>query len=122
VYLGLRGNTWVTGHRRKLDVEELYDLYSPPNIIRMIKMRTRWVGHVARTEQKGNACRVLVWKAARKRPLVRIMFKSQENIKVYVDKRRSGFFWLRIRTNGGVLMNAVMNTKLTKNAELFLTI
>lgn len=60
-------------------------------------------------------------KAERKRPLVRIMFKSQENIKVYVERRRSGFFRLKIRTSGGVLMNAVMNTKLTKNAEHFLT-
>ena len=39
---------------------------------------------------------------------------------MYVDRRRSGFFWLRIRKSGGVLMNAVMNTKLTKNAEHFL--
>jgi hypothetical protein len=41
---------YAIGDRRKLHVEELYDLYSPPNIIRMIKIRTRWVGHVARTE------------------------------------------------------------------------
>jgi len=41
---------YATGDRRKLHVEELYDLYSPPNIIRMIKIRrTRWVEHVART-------------------------------------------------------------------------
>lgn len=29
----------VTGGRRKFHVEKLYDLYSPPNIIRMIKIR-----------------------------------------------------------------------------------
>ena len=27
---------------------ELYDLYSPANTIRVIKYRTKWVGHVAR--------------------------------------------------------------------------
>jgi hypothetical protein len=40
----------VTGDWRKLHKEELHNLYSSPNIIRMIKSRRiRWVGHVART-------------------------------------------------------------------------
>jgi len=35
--------------RRKLHEEELYDLYSSPNIVRVIKSRRmRWPGHVAR--------------------------------------------------------------------------
>ena len=37
---------------RKLHNEELNDLYSSPNIMRMIKSRRmRWAGHVARTEE-----------------------------------------------------------------------
>jgi hypothetical protein len=44
----------VTGGWRKLHKEEIYDLYSSPNIIRLIKSRRlRWEGHVARM---GGAC------------------------------------------------------------------
>ena len=39
----------VTGECRKLYNEELNDLYSSPNIFRVIKSRRmRWTGHVAR--------------------------------------------------------------------------
>jgi hypothetical protein len=39
----------VTGDWRKLHNEGLHNLYSLPNIIRMIKSRRmRWTGHVAR--------------------------------------------------------------------------
>jgi hypothetical protein len=39
----------VTAEWRKLHNEELHDSYSPPSIIRIIKVRRkRWAGHVAR--------------------------------------------------------------------------
>ena len=39
----------VTRELRKLHNEELIDLYSSPNIVRVIKLRRmRWAGHVAR--------------------------------------------------------------------------
>ena len=39
----------VTGKWRKLYNEELNDLYSLPNIVRVVKSRRmRWAGHVAR--------------------------------------------------------------------------
>jgi hypothetical protein len=43
----------VRGGWRKLHNEELHNLYSWPNIIRMIKLRkVRWTGQVARMGQK----------------------------------------------------------------------
>jgi hypothetical protein len=39
----------VTREWRKLHNEELNDLYCSPNIVRTIKSRMRWMGHVART-------------------------------------------------------------------------
>jgi hypothetical protein len=61
----------VTGKWRKLHNEELRDLYSSPSIIRIIKPRMRWVGHVARMGEKRNAYRLLVGKPEGKRPLGR---------------------------------------------------
>jgi hypothetical protein len=44
----------VTGDWRKLHNEELHNLYSLPNIIRLIKSRRmKWVGHVARMVRRG---------------------------------------------------------------------
>jgi hypothetical protein len=44
----------VTGDWAKLHNEELHNLYSSPNLIRMFKSRRmRWAGHVAQTGRKG---------------------------------------------------------------------
>jgi hypothetical protein len=44
---------------RKLHNDELRGYYSSQNIIRIIKPRRMWTGHVARTEKR-NAYRILV--------------------------------------------------------------
>jgi hypothetical protein len=55
----------------KLHNEELHDLYSSSSIIRVVKSRMTWVGHVARMGEKRNAYRLLVGKPEGKRPLWR---------------------------------------------------
>jgi len=46
----------VTGEWRKLHTEELRDLYTLPNIVRVVKSRRmRWAGHVARMG-RGEVC------------------------------------------------------------------
>jgi hypothetical protein len=52
----------VTGGWRKLLNEELHNLYSSPSIIRMIKSKMRWTGHVERMAEKMDVYRVLVRK------------------------------------------------------------
>jgi hypothetical protein len=62
----------VTRGWRKLQNEELHNLYPSPSIIRMIKSRRmRWVGRVARMWEKRNAYRILVGNPEGKRPLGR---------------------------------------------------
>jgi hypothetical protein len=52
-----------TGGYRKLYNEDLLNLYSSPNIIRMIKSRkTSWEGHVARIEDMRTECKILLGK------------------------------------------------------------
>ena len=45
----------------------IYDLYSSPNIVRVIKLRRmKWAGHVARVVEEREVYRVLVGKTERK--------------------------------------------------------
>jgi hypothetical protein len=57
----------VTGEWGKRHNEELLDLYSSPNIVRVTKSRRmRWAGHVARMERE-EACTGCWWGSLRKR-------------------------------------------------------
>jgi hypothetical protein len=55
---------------RKLHNDGLHDLYSSPNVVRVIKSRRmRWAGHVARMGEGRGSYRVLVGRPEGKRPL-----------------------------------------------------
>ena len=62
----------VTGEWIKLHNGELDDLYSSPNIVRVIKSRRmNWAEHLARIGERRGVYRVLVGKSKGKRPLGR---------------------------------------------------
>ena len=91
-----------------LNDEKLNDVYSLPNIVRVVKSRRmRWAGHVARMGEDRGVHRVLVGKPEGKRPLgrprrrwgiiLRWIFRKLERVV------GTGWSWLRIGTNGGHL-------------------
>jgi len=81
----------VTGEWRRLHNEELNDLYSLPNIVRVVKSRRmRWAGHVARMEEDRDVQRVLVGKPEGKRPLGRPRRKWEDNIKMDLQEVEGG--------------------------------
>jgi hypothetical protein len=104
----------VTGDWRRLHNEELNDLYSSPNIWRVIKSRRRrWVWHVARMGEERGAYRVLVGKPERKRPLGRPRRRWVDNIRMDLQEVGCGYMdWIGLaqdRDRWRTLVSAVMN-------------
>jgi len=85
---GVEENIWTwegrgNGEWRRLHNRELNDLYSSPNIVRVIKSRRmRWVGHVASMGEERGVYRVLLGKPDGRRPLGRRRRRWVDNIRM----------------------------------------
>jgi len=81
----------VTGECRRLHKEEVNDLYSSPNIVRVIKSRRiKWAGHVARMGEERGVYRVLVGKPEGKRSLGRPRCRLVDNIRTDLQEEGCG--------------------------------
>jgi hypothetical protein len=96
--------------------DELHDLYSSSNIVRVIKSRRmRWAGHVARMGEGRGVYRVLVGRPEAKRPLGRPRRRWEDNIKM--DLREIGIdgaSWIQLAQDTvqwQACVNTVMNLR-----------
>jgi hypothetical protein len=106
----------VTGEWRRLHYEKLNDLYSSPNIIRVIKSRRmRWAEYVAHMGEGRGAYKILVGRREGRRPLGRPRCRWEDNIKMDLQEVGwDGVAWIDMaqdRDRWQALVNVVMNLR-----------
>jgi len=106
----------VTREWRRLHNKEQNDLYSSPNIVRVMKSRRmRWAGHVARMGEERVVYRVLVGKLEGKRPLGRPRCRWVDNIRMDLQEVGCGCMdWIGLaqdRDRWRTLVSVVMNLR-----------
>jgi len=97
-------------------MEERNDLYSSPNIVRVIKLRRmRWAEHVARMGEESGVYSVLLGKLEGKRPLGRPRRRWVDNIRMDFQEVGCVFMdWIGLaqgRDRWRTLVSAVMNLR-----------
>jgi hypothetical protein len=102
----------VTGEWRRLHNEELYDLYTSSNIMRVIKSRgmSCWARNLKRVGGEEGCIQGFSGETSRKTRL-----RCEDHIQMNLGKvgwgEWAGLIWLKIRKRRRALMNAVMNLR-----------
>jgi hypothetical protein len=106
----------VAGGWRRLHNEELHNLYTSPNIIRVIKSRRiGGAGRVARMGEMKNMYKILAVKPEGKRPLGIPTRRWEDNIRMDLREIKwEGVHWIRLaqdRDQWWAVVNTVMNLR-----------